>query len=387
MKLMNMKMFALVALLSVTGYSFGYQYGISNLTDKPLIVRLVERQVGVSDSFAIIEPLEKKVFNFSGVWCLKTIEYGPMNPEKKWQGNDRFKGKNLLEIQQMGGVDADIVFFQFVRTFAMANLEMKMEDNEVFKNTAKAAVLLVKGLDELACKVTDIAMAASTGGASEAAKAVKELATKDKTAATDSKKEAAKKVSEAKVDPAKKAEADLAIANAQTKDKIVALGDLETTVGSSIIDEKTYEYMTKAVPTVIAAIEKAKTLFDDPTYTKIKALFDSGKNEDGLTAIEVFRKGLEKMSTTKASIDDEAMVYGCSSCDTNMYADTSGSNAGCSFGLGAIAKASAALTEQSLCQNRDFIIVPTGEQAEKVINGKTYKLPFDGAVAVTSKGG
>ncbi len=382
MKLMNIKMFALMALLTVTGYSFGYQYGISNLTEQPLIVRLVERQIGVSDIYQIIEPLEKKVFNFAAVWCLKAIEYGPVKLDKKWQGNDRFKGKNILEIQEMGGEDAEQVFFQFVRTFAMANLEMKMEDNEVFKNTAKAATALVKGLDNLACKITDIAMAASTGGATEAAKVVKALASADKTAATESKKEAAKKVTEAKADPAKKPEADLAIANAQNKEKAAALGDVETKIFTSVIDETTFDYIAKAVPTAITAFEQAKNLFDEQTYNNIKAYLDSGKNEDALTAIKAFKDKLGNMSLTKVSIEDEALVYN----NINTHMDTN-AKGGCSFGLGAIAKASAALTEQSLCQNRDFIIVPTGEKAEKVIGKTTYKLPFDGAVAITTKGG
>jgi len=397
MKFLTKKMLAIVALLSVTGYSFGYQFGISNMTDKPIIVRVVERQAGTVDQYALIQPLDKKAFNFGGAWCLKSIEAAPFNPEKRWQGNDKYNGKNLLELQNMAGSDpqAGNIFTELVRGIALIDVEMKMTPNEVFKDTAKAATLLVKGLDKLACKVTDIALKSQTGGLagtdSTMLDKIGNIAGGADKKAGETKTAAAKTVAEAKADPSKKPQADKAIADAQTATKIAALEKLDVKIGMDIIDDTTFVYSEKPVPSVIAALEKDKALFDDATYATVKGLFDKGSNEDGLTALEKYIKDLQGTMTTKTSIDDVAIIRGCGSCDINTHVDTAKNvdlKSTCSFGLGAIAKASAALTEQSLCQNRDFVIITTGEKAQQDIGGgRKVPLPFDGLIAITKKGG
>ncbi len=74
MKFLHKKTVALVALLSVSGYSFGYTYQISNATDKTLVVRLVERTIGKSDQYATLQPGEEKAIKFPGVSCLQAIQ-------------------------------------------------------------------------------------------------------------------------------------------------------------------------------------------------------------------------------------------------------------------------------------------------------------------------
>lgn len=78
MKFLNKKTFALLVLLGVTGYSFGYQYELSNASDKVLVVKLVERLIGLStghdDKYATLQPHETKVVKLPGLWCLKAIQ-------------------------------------------------------------------------------------------------------------------------------------------------------------------------------------------------------------------------------------------------------------------------------------------------------------------------
>ncbi len=73
MKFLHKKTLILVALLSVSGYSFGYTYQISNATDKTLVVRLVERTISKSDQYATLKPGEEKAIKFPGMWCLQSI--------------------------------------------------------------------------------------------------------------------------------------------------------------------------------------------------------------------------------------------------------------------------------------------------------------------------
>lgn len=419
MKLMNIKAFAIVALLSVTSIAFGYQYGISNLTGEALLIRAVERTITNSDKFEIIESLEKADFTFESAMCLKTLEYAPIAGElakRVWnesnthyskfspQINQRFKGKTLREIKAMVSTDVEAknVFYWFTKTFPMANLEMKMTPNDVFKNAGKAATALVSGLDDLACKVTDIAMAASTGGASDVAKVVKEFASKPEKEVKDKKIDLAnakEELTETPGDSKAKEVAEKAAADLKAAEKVEQLTAFSKELLDLIFDEKAGGYKKESVAAANALVEKNKELLGPATFGTMALELKNGK---GFAAMKALTGLINKTkeSTTKTSIDDEAMVYGCSSCDVNTYMDVpktdKDKDAGCSFGLGAIAKASAALTEQSLCQNRDFEILPTNAPAERVVrdaktnaitNRYSLPLPFFGAVALTPKGG
>lgn len=115
MKLMNKKMLAIVALLNVVGYSFGYEYEISNATDKTLIVRLVERKIGMSsddqgDQYTVIKQGDKEVVKFPGILCLKAIQAGPYDEEK---------------VKDRG-----------IRNIALMDVTMKMQSSEDKKEAA-----------------------------------------------------------------------------------------------------------------------------------------------------------------------------------------------------------------------------------------------------------
>lgn len=379
MKLMKKTMFALVALLGATGYVFGYDFGVSNKTKDPMIVRLKVKGGGYQ--YDVIKPNKRVLFQFLGgdiALCLESISWAKYDPTDKYMGNNQYRGKNLMEIKETGvnfltAGPAHDAFHAIAEEYALTSAPIKMLPGKVYEATAKASTALVSGIDDLACKITELAMAAQTGGATDVVKQVSQLASKDKTEATGAKKEAASAVAAAKTDPAKKPEADKAIANAQTKDKIVSLGALEVAVGSVVIDDKLFEYITTSVPAAISAFDAQKALFDDATYSKIKGLLTSGKNEDALTALEGYRKALEA-STTKTSIDDDAMVYGCNSCGVNTYVDAAATKKSCSFGIGEIAGSIAELVGSSICKNREFILVP-GKQGGK-----------DEVIAITRKG-
>lgn len=84
MKLMNKKIFAIVALLSVTGYSFGYNFDITNKTKETLVVK-VKPRLG-THQFGVIEPGKEKVFAFTGLsvgLCLESISVGKYDPKEK----------------------------------------------------------------------------------------------------------------------------------------------------------------------------------------------------------------------------------------------------------------------------------------------------------------
>lgn len=376
---MKKTMFALVALLGATGYVFGYDFGVSNKTKDPMIVRLKVKGGGYQ--YDVIKPNKRVLFQFLGgdiALCLESISWAKYDPTDKYMGNNQYRGKNLMEIKETGvnfltAGPAHDAFHAIAEEYALTSAPIKMLPGKVYEATAKASTALVSGIDDLACKITELAMAAQTGGATDVVKQVSQLASKDKTEATGAKKEAASAVAAAKTDPAKKPEADKAIANAQTKDKIVSLGALEVAVGSVVIDDKLFEYITTSVPAAISAFDAQKALFDDATYSKIKGLLTSGKNEDALTALEGYRKALEA-STTKTSIDDDAMVYGCNSCGVNTYVDAAATKKSCSFGIGEIAGSIAELVGSSICKNREFILVP-GKQGGK-----------DEVIAITRKG-
>lgn len=386
MKLMKKAMFALVALFGATGYVFGYDFGISNKTKDPMIVRLKVKGGGYQ--YDVIKPNKRVLFQFLGgdiALCLESISWAKYDPTDKFMGNNQYRGKNLMEIKDTGvnfltAGPAHDAFYGIAEEYALTSAPIKMLPGKVYEATAKASTALVSGIDDLACKITELAMSAQTGGATDVINQVKNLAGADKTAATDAKKDAAKAVADAKTDPAKKPAADKAIADAQVKDKIVALGILEVAVGSVVIDDKLFEYITTPVQSAISAFDAQKALFDDATFSKIKGLLTSGKNEDALTALEAYRKTLEA-NTTKISIDDDAMVYGCNSCGVNTYMDmpkapatSAASKKSCSFGIGEIAGSIAELVGSSICKNREFILIP-GKQGSK-----------DEVIAITRKG-
>lgn len=84
MKLMSKQLFAIVALLSVTGYSFGYNFDITNKTKETLLVK-VKPRLG-AHQFGIIEPGKEKVFAFTGLsvgLCLESISVGKYDPTEK----------------------------------------------------------------------------------------------------------------------------------------------------------------------------------------------------------------------------------------------------------------------------------------------------------------
>ncbi len=144
MKFLNKKMFALVALLSVTGYSFGYEFGVSNLTEKPLVVRLKEK--ALSDAqYKLIQPNDRGTFGFWGAYCLESIMVAPY---------DAAKGNNF-------------------GSYALQSVETYMEPKEVYEATVKGAKSLVAGIEAFACQALDLAMkadpaAAAASGAKEA---------------------------------------------------------------------------------------------------------------------------------------------------------------------------------------------------------------------------
>jgi len=382
MKLMNMKMLAIVALLSVTGYSFGYDFSISNKLKQPMIVRIKVRGGGYQ--YNIVKRDKRVTFRFGrgdiGL-CVESIHTASVDLTDRFKGNNQYKGKNMMEIYESG---ADIhnagpahdAFSALVEDYALTSVPIKMLPGDVYEATAKAATALTSGLDDLACKITQIALAASTGGASEVANQIAGMATADTRAAALARKDAAKKVAESKEDPAKKPEADQAVAEVKIKDKIVDLGKLELALSmgsaSLIENDDPYGYIEKPVPAAIAAVEKQKALFDDATYTKVKGYLDKGLSLLAMTAIAEYKDKLEA-STTKISIDDEAMVYGCSGCNININMDTDGAKAkGCSFGLSEIAGSIAELVGTSVCKNREYLLLP-GKAGEDEIIAVTRK--------------
>ncbi len=128
---LHKKMFALVALLSVTGYSFGYDFGISNLTEKPLVVRLTEKAL-TAEQYRVIQPNDRVTFGFWGAYCLESIKVAPY---------DAAIGNNY-------------------RSYALQSVEIFMEPKAVFEATVKGARALVDGIEALACQVLDLAMKA-----------------------------------------------------------------------------------------------------------------------------------------------------------------------------------------------------------------------------------
>ena len=83
MKLLNKKILAILALLSVTGYSFGYNFDITNKTKETLVVK-VKPRLG-THQFGIIEPDKEKTFAFTGLsigLCLESIYVGKYDPKE-----------------------------------------------------------------------------------------------------------------------------------------------------------------------------------------------------------------------------------------------------------------------------------------------------------------
>jgi hypothetical protein len=75
MKLMQAKLFTIVAVLSIHSLAFGYNFGITNKTREPITVVL---NVEMSNNrFVTIQPNKKHVFLFKGSdinLCLKSIQ-------------------------------------------------------------------------------------------------------------------------------------------------------------------------------------------------------------------------------------------------------------------------------------------------------------------------
>jgi hypothetical protein len=399
MKLLNNKTYAiaLVALLSVVSSSFGYNFGISNKTKTPMLVKLKARGGGYQ--FDVIRPNKRVIFYFKGGdigLCLESIHYAPVDLTETYQGTNpklaKYKGKNLLELRDMGafhpGAGGIEEIYQEVLTpmaedYALTSAPMKMLPGDVYDATAKSATALVSGLDTLGCKIVEVALAAKTGGASEVLKRISGMGVDEKNAAAAAKKEAATLVGESKKDPSKKPEAEKAIEKANNlNDKLPKLKELDLKlISSGILDDK-YEFLETKIPAAIALLEANKALFDNATYTKIKALFDAGKNEAGMDAIQAVITSLtpkepKEGAITKTSIDDAMIYNGCISChlDLGSLTGKTSTPAGpkteqgktCSFGLGEIAGAIGELVGTSVCKSRDFILIPGGKDEDEVI--------------------
>jgi hypothetical protein len=131
MKLMK-KIMAILALVSITGYSFGYNYGISNLTSQALVVRLHES--GLSDPmYKVIQPDSRVEFNFGGALCLESIHVSPYSEAK---------GNNLA-------------------SYPLYSVEMTMEPKAVYEASVKGAKDLLKGIDTLGCQALEVALKSS----------------------------------------------------------------------------------------------------------------------------------------------------------------------------------------------------------------------------------
>ena len=147
MKLMNIKAVAILALLSVTGYSFGYQFTFSNKTNNSLIVRVKTAGLGNVEKYALINPNQQEVVNFENILCLESLSWAQYDPEEKFQGSNpkfsTFKGKNLMEVVAMGGYsDQDAyknVFAPLAADYALNPLQIRMVDGPLYEQTTKAA--------------------------------------------------------------------------------------------------------------------------------------------------------------------------------------------------------------------------------------------------------
>lgn len=407
-------MFSIIIALSITGYSFGYDIGISNATKKTLVIRLAERRLGESDEFFLVRPGKRIVSRFPGAWCLETISWSEFNPAEKSGVTDskyaQYKGKNLIEIEAMGGrSDFDTyrdVFKPLASEYALHPVQMHMMPSDLYKKTAKAATAIVNGLDTLGCKALEIALQASPEGAiSEGGKKLLDAITKPKQEATDKTKEAIKKVEDSKKDPTdtkKKEDADKATADATIAQKVVKLGTFDLELAELLFDVEgtnPFEYRTLPVASAISKLKTNKALFDDATFSIMETHLSKGENKEAMETLESYIKELKGKSSTKTSIEYDAMIQGCRSCNLNTNIDigkkdtTDKTKAGteeknCSFGLGVIAEASAELAGISLCKSREFIIIDTGSEAELTLpGGRKVKAGYDELIAVTEKGG
>jgi len=81
---MNKKTLAILVLFTITGYSFAYNFEITNKTKEPLVVR-VKPRLG-KHQFGIIDPGKEKLFAFTGMsalLCLESIHVDKYDPTEK----------------------------------------------------------------------------------------------------------------------------------------------------------------------------------------------------------------------------------------------------------------------------------------------------------------
>lgn len=378
---MNKKVFAIVALLSVTSAVFGYQFGVSNKTDKTLLVRLQIRSGGYN--YNLIKPNRRETFDFTGGsagQALQSIFAEAYDPEEVSRYNNQYKGLNLMDIKnKAGGVlegDSYHAFTELANRYSTPPVKMKMVDAKVYAAIAKAATALVSGIDTFACKALDIAMSSTPEGsiANDVRKLITTSASEDKDKVKTDTVDVVEKTKKANANPtdqtaqvvAKKAVDELANAK-----NAVTLGNVEYDLMDLVLDSATFEYITKPVPAAMALIERNKDPLGVVAYGQLVILLKDGKNEEALKVIQNRINAL-KSSTTKTSIDDEAMVYGCSSCgDMNTYGATADTKKDCSFGLGEMSSAIGDLVGLSMTKNREFMLVPGKKEGQ--INAITVK--------------
>jgi hypothetical protein len=239
------KMFAILALLGITGYAFGYDYGISNSTSTKLVVRLKEKALS-APTYKVIEPLSSAIFSFGGAYCLESIMYAPYNPAK---AND-------------------------LASHAFQSVEMYMEPKAVYEETVKGAKALAQGADDLGCKILEIAMKASPESAAK------------------------KEVGSTLSDIFGKGGSNSGGNKPATSKLDQLITDLNKAVKGT--DGK---YKTTPVASAIDLLNKNKTLLNDATFKKVEDQLKKGQNEDAITSLEV------ELLLESIAIDYDSNIY------------------------------------------------------------------------------
>lgn len=136
----------------------GYELHFNNFTGKTLIIASKKRAGITEKYYQIIKPGKSVIQAWHDAHCLESLQWAELNPNYPLHG-----GLDLIDNNRGGQIPPDKqkkfdeTFFSKTSgkgLYLWNNLKIIFVPNEIFEQTKKAAVQLVKGFDKMICQAT-----------------------------------------------------------------------------------------------------------------------------------------------------------------------------------------------------------------------------------------